>query len=173
MIFVDHEGQAYIGEGTEMRSPSRTYECDSAKVIVLQKVGADWKVSTHTWNYDRPVSRFRHDDGRGYARRGSHPHRIFGRYVGLVPKADVGAGTARAAPSGERIRRELPDAVALKGGGTRPGVGDRGLDARVAVRDDELSRSRPRRASFLRRRSRMPWLPKARSRDNASRGLSS
>ena len=33
-------------------------------VIVLQKMGADWKVSTHIWNYDRAVGRFRDEDGR-------------------------------------------------------------------------------------------------------------
>ena len=46
----------------------RAQHVTARNVIVLQKVGADWKVSTHTWNYDRPVSRFRDDDGRGYAR---------------------------------------------------------------------------------------------------------
>ena len=37
-------------------------------VIVLQKVGADWKVSTHTWNSERPSRRFRDDEARRYGR---------------------------------------------------------------------------------------------------------
>jgi uncharacterized protein (TIGR02246 family) len=42
----------------------RAQHVTARNVIVLQKVGADWKVSTHTWNYGRPLRRFRDDEGR-------------------------------------------------------------------------------------------------------------
>jgi uncharacterized protein (TIGR02246 family) len=46
----------------------RAQHVTARNVIVLQKFGADWKVSTHTWNYDRPLSRFRDDDRQLHAR---------------------------------------------------------------------------------------------------------
>src|SRR5215203_3038195 len=46
----------------------RAQHVSARNVIVLQRAGADWKISTHTWNYERPVSRFRDEVGRGYAR---------------------------------------------------------------------------------------------------------
>jgi len=34
-------------------------------VVILQRIGADWKVSTHTWNYSRGSSQGRQELGRG------------------------------------------------------------------------------------------------------------
>ena len=46
----------------------QAHHVTARNLIVLQKMGADWKVSTHIWNYDRPSRRVRDDEGRGYAR---------------------------------------------------------------------------------------------------------
>jgi hypothetical protein len=46
----------------------RAQHVTARNVIVLQKLGGDWKVSTHTWNYDRPLRRFQDDNGQRYAR---------------------------------------------------------------------------------------------------------
>ena len=46
----------------------QAHHVTARNLIVLQKMGADWKLSTHIWNYDRPSRRIREDEGRGYAR---------------------------------------------------------------------------------------------------------
>ena len=46
----------------------RAQHVTARNVIVLQRAGGDWKVSTHTWNYDRPAGRFGDDDRRRSAR---------------------------------------------------------------------------------------------------------
>src|SRR5215207_8775693 len=48
-------------------------------VIVLQKMGADWKVSTHIWNSERPSRRFRDDEARRYGRPDRREEEMRGR----------------------------------------------------------------------------------------------